>query len=311
MDLWIARREGGRTVLHVHGAAFDRFFERAGPLGQQVVRSGLARADVVVALSPWWRDRLQTMSPRTRIKVVENAVDLPERPAGAAGGGEPFRFVLLARMDVWKGIDDALDAIGLLQDRGQRARLVLAGPEGTAGDAQALRAKIASRGVERFASYLGCVEGAAKQRLLAESDCLIQPSHHEGMPLSVLEALAHGLPVIATRVGSVPEVIEDGVQGLLVPPHRPDLLAAVMARLVDDRRECGRMSVAARALAEQRFSLKRFQRDLTCVYDGLTGTRTSGGGLRLSIMFSRAAAVERAPPEPTAEPAGAPAPAVL
>ncbi|MCH7886150.1 MAG: glycosyltransferase, partial [Planctomycetes bacterium] len=94
-------------------------------------------------------------------------------------------------------------------------------------------------------------------------------SHHEGMPISLLEALAHGLPIIATTVGAVPEVITPNQEGLLVPPHNPDLLAAAMGDLAGDPDRRARMSVAARCSAERRFGLGRLRDDLVRLYDAV------------------------------------------
>jgi glycosyltransferase involved in cell wall biosynthesis len=102
------------------------------------------------------------------------------------------------------------------------------------------------------------------------------------MPVAVLEAMSYGLPIVATAVGALPELVGEGREGFLVPPRRPDLLAAAMARLAthaETRRFMGR---DARQRAETRFSIQRFERDLTCLYDDL----------------SRQAASPAAPPRP-------------
>ena len=87
------------------------------------------------------------------------------------------------------------------------------------------------------------------------------------MPLSILEAMAHALPIIATRVGAVPEVLKDGREGILVSPRRPGMLADAMRRLIVDRALRHRMAEAARALAVDRFSLDRFRREILSLYD--------------------------------------------
>ena len=89
------------------------------------------------------------------------------------------------------------------------------------------------------------------------------------MPLSILEAMAHALPIVATRVGAVPEVLEDGREGILVSPRRPGMLADAMRRLIVDRSLRHRMAEAARTLAVDRFSLDRFRREIFSLYDDL------------------------------------------
>ncbi len=183
----------------------------------------------------------------------------------------PCRFLMLARMDDWKGVDDLLDACVQLQGRGASFELTLAGPPGSAGDARALARKIADRQLTRIVQYVGEVRGRQKAGLLARADVLVQPSHSEGMPITVLEAFAHGLPVVATQVGAMPEVVEHGATGLLVPPREPHALAAAMECLAQDAELRTRCGVEARRLAETRFSPTRLRDDLVRLYDELLG----------------------------------------
>ena len=265
-DLMIAKRLGCRTILHIHGAAFDEFYAGAGALQQRLITWPLSQADRVVALSQSWRNELLRMAPRAQVAVVENAVagpaDLPSQPHDG-----PCRFLLLARMDEWKGIDDLLDATTCMRAAGCNFELTLAGPSGTAGDANILENKIDSRHLNGAVRYVGPVRGNEKLKLLQRADVYVQSSHHEGMPIALLEALAYGLPIIATRVGAVPEVITDGREGVLVPPHTPAQLAEAMCTLATDRAGRERMGLAAKRLAATRFSLDRFREDLISLYD--------------------------------------------
>ncbi len=266
LDMFVAQRQGARVILHVHGAAFDQFHDRLPRIARRFVGRILRRADRVIALSQGWQNALRRMGGSDNITVIENAVALTKLVPRRCHDG-PIRLAFLGRMDVWKGIDDLLDACTLLHGDGFPARTVLAGPSGTAGGAGRLAEKIRSRGLSRCVRYLNEVRGHAKRRLLRWADLYVQPSHWEGMPIALLEALSYGLPVVATSVGAVPEVIGHGRQGLLVAPHRPDLLAVAIRELAEDRRRRASMSAAARKLAEERFSLDRLRADLLRLYE--------------------------------------------
>ncbi len=301
VDLLIAKQAGCRTILHIHGASFDAFYDRIGAMGKYMVSKTLSAAGGVVALSDAWKTKLSAMAPGAKIAVIENAVaiPMPEPRASARAASRPScdvgpatspiakggrrgvaratalsgeraikacRFLLLARMDDWKGIDDLLDAAAVVHKAGHQFKVTLAGPSGSAGDESVLASKIANRGLTGIVTYIGPVRGKAKDDLLRATDVYIQPSHHEGMPISLLEALAFGLPIVATRVGAVPEVITDGHEGLLVPAHRPDLLANAMTRAIADAPGRSAMSKAAFDLATARFSLERFTADLLTLY---------------------------------------------
>ena len=331
LDMRVAHSAGCPVILHVHGAAFDAFHAGSsdaaapdalsleavvGPLRRWLIASILARAERVVALSEGWRKKLQEISPKARLVVIENAVPMPDEPSsvvpmwgpsspespirnpqppvsnppsafGIPHSPGPCRLLQMSRMDEWKGIDDLLQACALLGRAGLLTELILAGPPGTAGDAAILEAKIRAHHLSDTARYVGCVEGEEKSRLLRWADVFVQPSHHEGMPLSLLEAIAHGLPVVATRVGAVPEVIEHRCHGLLVPPHRPEQLAQAIRDLATNKVLRQTMSHAARALAATRFSPGRFENDLLRLYASLGGQRSRkvrAGAGRLQIF---------------------------
>ncbi len=262
---WIARRLHVKVVLHIHGAAFDQFFAKSGAIARRMIRRTLAKADAVVALSREWRERIAAMSPNAKITVIENAVEvqpLVERPQKDG----PCRFLLLASMDEWKGIDDLLDASALVKDSGAMFELVLAGPEGSAGDARTLQKKIEQRGLANYVRYVGPVPPESKTNWYEWADVYVQPSRHEGMPMAVLEAMAAGLPVIATRVGALPEVVNDRASGLLVDAQTPPALATAMQQLAKDsatRRHYGR---AGHEIVAKRFGVDRFRNDLLKLY---------------------------------------------
>ena len=252
-------------MLHIHGAKFDSFFEALPPFRRFLVRRCLSRADRVIALSNGWRSKLQTMAPRAALCVIENAIEYRPTATTPRRAG-PFRFVLLARMDEWKGIDDLLSACETLARNAIDFELVLAGPAGTAGDATSLPTKIKRMGLEGIVRYVGPIHGREKDELLNDSDAYVLSSWSEGLPISLLEAFAYGLPVVATRVGAVPEVITNGREGLLVPARRPGELACAMRTMLEDTAHRRAMSEAARKLARQRFSLPRLRDDLVRLY---------------------------------------------
>ena len=270
VDMMIARSHGCRTVLHIHGAKFDSFYEALPAYRRLLMRRCLSRADRVIALSNGWRRKLHDMAPKARLSVIENAIECPAETTTSRRPG-PFRFVLLARMDEWKGIDDLLSACVTLVADSVDFELVLAGPGGTAGDAVSLEAKIKSMRLAGVVRYVGPVHGREKDDLLRNSDAYVLASWSEGLPISLLEAFAYGLPAVATRVGAVPEVITEGCEGLLVPARQPDDLARAMHTMIDDPSRRATMSDAARRLAKQRFSVVRLRGDLLRLYDELAG----------------------------------------
>lgn len=277
LDLAVTRRLGCRTILHVHGGGFRDFFDGSNRLGRIIIARALRQADVVVALSASWRAAIGVMSPTARVVVIENAVAIPESTPRecAARRDDRCHFIMLGPMDRSKGVADALTAATTLAARQTPFRLTLAGPPGDVGDERSIPRKLESQGLHECVRYVGPVTGADKTALLNSGDVFLQPSHVEGMPMSILEAIAHGIPVVGSMVGAIPEVIEHGLHGLLVPPREPAALVNAMTRMVRWPSARDEMGINARRLAADRFSSDRLDRDLTELYDALLGAKRS------------------------------------
>jgi glycosyltransferase involved in cell wall biosynthesis len=177
-------------------------------------------------------------------------------------------FGTAGRMHPVKGHEVFVEACALLADREPRAYFVLAG-DGPLHER--LVAKVGALRLSRRILFLGYQ--ADIEDFLGGLDVFVLPSRSEGLPLALVEAMAAGLPCVATRVGGVPEVLEDGC-GLLVPPESPSDLANAMEAMLDEGR---RRSMGARAaVAAQRFSIERCAERFAEIYRGLIEGRTAG-----------------------------------
>lgn len=167
-----------------------------------------------------------------RLHVIPNGVDIPESPSNPMN--VPPVGIVVANLIAYKGHEDLIAALRMLPDP-PRMRFVGDGPERSR-----LETLARDGGLAQILEFEGTVVNA--KRLFAEAQFAVLASHQEGMPNAVLEAMAFGLPVIATAVGGVPELIEDEVTGLLVPPHSPSTLASALLRVISDpdlRRDLG------------------------------------------------------------------------
>jgi len=188
--------------------------------------------------------------PRDRFSVIPNAVDLPERRADPQRMHAP-RIVCVARLVALKQHDVLLKSLAELVSDGSdlRCELVGAGPEELR-----LRELVGSLGLAGRVEFLGRLGQGEILDRLADADLFVLTSSYEGMPGSVLEAMAAGLPVVATDVNGTREVVEDGVTGLLVPSGDAGALAAALRRLLADPGLRARMGTAGRARVADRFS---------------------------------------------------------
>lgn len=207
-----------------------------------------------LAVSEAVRDSLP-FRHRQKTEVVRYGVDVAgvQAHAGARDavreelgfGPETVVVGTVANLRASKGYPDLLAAASLLVSRRPEVRFVSVGQGPLAAELAARRDVL---GLGGHFVFLGWRTDAA--RVLSAMDVFCMASHHEGLPVAMMEALALGLPVVATSVGGVPELVADGQQAVLVPPHRPDLLAAALEVLVDDPDRRADMSAHASAMAE-------------------------------------------------------------
>ncbi len=206
------------------------------------------------------------------IQAVPNAVvdDASLADPRAAGG-----FIMVARTDVAKDHRSALRAFALARTS---MRFTFVG-DGTDESAFFTRAQEWAGSAASRIELLGGRSDVAA--LLARSSVFVLASHYEGLPLSILEAMRGGLPIIASKVGGVPELVVDGVTGRLVPPGDHEALAAAMTELAGDPALRQRMGRASRERFETRFSMDRLRDRVGAVYDALAPTSSSTAAPKL------------------------------
>ena len=250
------------VLFHLHGGGFQDFYEReCGPARRAVVRFFLERAERVLVVSPRWETWVRATFSNPRVECVANAVPLPR----IEGLRDPARVAFLGRLTREKGAYDLVEAVALLRDCNPQVRLELAGD----GDAGALARYAHERGMGDRVLVRGWCSPEECARLLARSALFVLPSHAEGLPMSLLEAMAAGCAVVSTRVGGIPDVVQDGVNGLLVAPRQPLHLAEAIARLLSEAGLAAKLGRAARATIARRHSPEAAVRKLGEIYTDL------------------------------------------
>ena len=244
-----ARLLGVPYILHMHGGDFATFYEkRCGAAARAFLRWLYRNAEVTIALSDEWKAALAAAIPGIRLVVVPNPVEMPAVPAAVAS--QPAKVLYLGVVKEPKGCWDLLRAWKEVLDRHPSARLILAG----SGELETARTLAAELGIADSIELPGWTAGAAKARLLQEANVFVLPSHFEALPMAVLEAMAAGLPVVATRVGGIPDAVADGRDGILVEPKDTAALSAALDRLLADAALRASMGESARRRAAETFS---------------------------------------------------------
>lgn len=239
-------------------------------LDKRIVR----RFDMVLAVSARIRqDLLDAGVPDNRIRLMHNAIVMDRYVRTGQTGllasllGQIVPGPILAcvgRLSEEKGHADFIEALGLVAQHGHRVSAVLAGD---GPERPRLEARIAALGLKDSVFLPGYID--RPQRVLEETDLMVLPSHTEGLPNAALEALAMDVPVLATRVGGTPEVIEDGVTGRLVPPHDPAAMATAIEHFLGHRDAWAGMAVRGHAAIREQFDFRARTRAMEALYTEL------------------------------------------
>jgi glycosyltransferase involved in cell wall biosynthesis len=246
-----ARKLGIHTVLTLHIATLDSFGGWRGAMarsyGSTIGKRLVARAEAIVAVSEAVA-RSVARRPGQVVRVIPNGVDLerfypdPTREPGS-------RVVFVGRLIANKGPDVAIEAFRIVRERAPGATMVMVG-RGPMGDA--LRRQARETGLEEAITFLGLQNDVSG--ILRESDIFVRPSEVEGMPLTILEAMATGLPVVACDVGGVAEVVNAGVTGHVVSPGSTREVAGAILDLITDKRKAAAMGAAGLRRVQEGFS---------------------------------------------------------
>lgn len=282
--LMVARRPIAPLVVRLHGSAYAFRKHSGDPIGvgakwdRRLQLRTLRRATAVTAPSGFQaREVARELGwAESRIQVVPNPLDpgiLAAAESAPTTGGDPQMVLYAGRLAKVKGIEPLLAAVKEVRSQAPDARFVLAGP-------WRMESKPASLGLEMGpadgSDGVAWIGQATRDQLIAlyrRASVFVMPSYFESFGIAALEAMAFGLPVVATAAGGLPEIIQDGETGFLVPPGDPHGLSVALLRLLRDRSLARGMGQAGRRRVRERFTPDRVARAMLGVYAGAVQSR--------------------------------------
>jgi glycosyltransferase involved in cell wall biosynthesis len=262
MFMAAARIAGARVICHYHGTLHARFPSGETRSGRIAGRMLMAAAHRVIVLSPGYRCEMARAWKRDDLVWAPNMVDVALFRSVSAHARVPWllpgdRAVLfVGRLSAPKGIYELFDAVPRVIEREPDARFVLVGVAESDAMEQVIRAAAVSRGIAQHLSFLGSLEGRDKAAAFVTSRMIVVPSWTEAFPLVIPEAMAAGLPVVASAVGAIPDFVKDGEDGFLIAPGDAAALADRVCRLLGDEPLRARMSARVRARAPCEFAIE-------------------------------------------------------
>lgn len=279
----LARLFGKKVVIHMHGAGFAVFYDKLSPPLQWFTRRVLRCSDVLIALSSQWQKDLFRICGHTDIRVLYNPTVLKNPVFQDASLERPLdremremdlktsrtegvvNFLFMGRLGQRKGVYDIIEAARHLQ--ADNVKIHLYGD----GEVDEVKKKVLAAGVSDKIAVHGWIDGSRKDATFREANVLLLPSYHEGLPISVLEALAYGLPVLATDVGGIAEAVHNGVNGFLIRPGACDALTRRIEELAASPELRLEMGKSGYRLAADKFDLSVIIRQLEGLYAEIMG----------------------------------------
>jgi glycosyltransferase involved in cell wall biosynthesis len=258
---------GFSFTVHAHDLFVDNVM-----LGEKI-----RRAQFVVAISEFNRERLGSLvrpDDPGHVRVIHCGVDIRAFRFRRCqiDGRRQHRLLSVAALREYKGLDNLIEACRLLRGRSPEApfvcRIVGEGPQRAA-----LQRQIVASGLGDCVQLLGARSQQVIRELLVESDVFVLPSvvarsgYMDGIPVALMEAMASGVPVIASRLSGIPELVHDGDTGLLVPPGRADALVEAILRCWQQPALSLQRAANARRLVECEYDLRENARQLAALFE--------------------------------------------
>lgn len=260
--LFLAKALRRRLILHVHACSEQSLFDKTP---RWAWSWALGQSDCVIALSPSWAETIMRHAPEVRVVVVSNPVgafsSVP-RPHASP------RVLYVGKLERRKGFDTLLASVPIVLQEFPEVEFWFAGH----GELETARSQAEALGISHSVRLLGWVQGSELQAIYDAVDVFCLPSHNEGVPMSMLEAMSRGLPVVCTPVGGVPDVIVDQVNGVLVEPGSAESIAAGILCLLRNPEWAACIARFGRETVETTCSLERVVDQMTTLYEELAAS---------------------------------------
>jgi glycosyltransferase involved in cell wall biosynthesis len=269
----IAKIAGCRVLLHPH-CSFAAMYSNHSSIWKTIFRFFIRLPDAVLILSSEWM-RLREIYPSCKVYLLPNAIDLkPYLPLARnrinqPNHSSPTQILFLGHIGKAKGSFVLAETAKILKEKGEDFLIRMVGSELTRGEIDSLQKMIEENNLEDVMQIHPPAFGEQKLEFFRQADLFAYPSFHEGIPIAVIEAMACGLPIVATCVGGLPDLIQEGINGFLVPPGQAGELADKIAFLIRDCQLRQKMQRESYRLAQDQFEIEQYVNQLVSIYRAL------------------------------------------
>ncbi|MBL7700300.1 MAG: glycosyltransferase family 4 protein [Chitinophagaceae bacterium] len=220
---------GKKIILHIHGGGFHNFYKRSR-LMKPVIRWALQTSDAVICLSEMWKKYYSSTFTLKRLVIINNVIEKPSITTHVQNG--TLNLLFLGHINQKKGVFDLLQVLASNRDQFKHKVKVTFGG---IGEVERLEKEISENNFNGDVNFAGWVNGEKKAELLNKCDVYILPSYFEALPISILEAMSYGKPVISTFIGGIPEIVKPGFNGWLFEPGDKSALGTIIAEAMSNK----------------------------------------------------------------------------
>lgn len=253
-------------INHIHGADFDTFYVRANDRKKKLIQQVYSKCTRFIALSDEWKDRLSKIIPEEKITVIHNYSVLKKDAVTERVLRKCANKVLfLGEIGRRKGGYDIPEIVKKVAKQIPEVMFILAGV-GSKEDETAIRKMIEDLGIADNVMFPGWVRNQKKEQYLKDADIFFLPSYNEGMPMSILDAMGYGMPIVSTYVGGIPKLVFHGENGYLFTPGDTDGMADGIVSILEDEKKRIQMAEKSAAVIEQGYSLEQHIMQLIKIY---------------------------------------------
>lgn len=266
------------VVNHIHGSEFDKFYTDATGWEKRLIESIYFKCDIIVALSKEWKDKLEKIISGTKIRIVENFTIVPDNVAPQEKRENIIIF--LGYIGERKGSYDILSVVKKVIAEMQDVKFLLCGN----GEVEKLRKIVKENHMEKYIELTGWINNEHKKELLNRGKIYFHPSYNEGQPMSIIEGMAYGLPVISTNIGGIPSLITTGVNGYIFEPGSTSDFANAILRLLNDQNLCKRMYRNNIDKISNKYNLETNVRKISAIYNQIEKRKYNGDNQHRRII---------------------------
>lgn len=262
--IYIASLTNKPIINHIHGADFEEFYLMASNKKKQLIKKVYNKCSILIALSEEWKDRLKLIVPEDKIEVVENYSIVNLECAKENFEREPNNQILfLGEIGKRKGCYDIPRVIKIVAERIPTVKFVLGGD----GDIEQIKLLLNENGVINNVIFPGWIRGEEKEKYLKESDIFFLPSYNEGMPMSILDAMGFGLPIVSTNVGGIPKIVNTEKNGYIYNPGEIENFANAIIELLENKSKLKSYSRNSFEIVNEKYSLELHLEQIKKIYN--------------------------------------------